>query len=289
MPATPLPPLHVGDITVTIFNSGDLRHFLRDSLDLPASAWQGRYDDALFGDWIPVPVQCALIQTPSATVLVDAPSADLGEESDLSVPGYTPPPDLLRQLASLRVDPSDITHIVITHTHFDHFNGLADIHTASPRANYPQAQLLIGRADWEAQAQAEGFAQGTSPSAQMLQPYASAGRLQLVDAPVELAPTVTVIPSPSETRGHLSVRVQSQGTTFYCIGDVYHHWVEVENRDWMVGWADHDLTVAEREKLEPTALAEDARLMASHINGIGRLVRAGDGVRWEDIPLAAAQ
>lgn len=286
MSKTPLGTVRVGEATVTIMNTVELRHPLRDSLQLPESAWKDRYDHALFGDWIPVPVQNALIQTDELTLLVDAPSADLGEETDLVIPGYAPPPSLIKQLAELGVSPEEVTHIVITHTHYDHYNGLSARREGRSVPLYPNARLLIGRADWEKEAQSPEFVPGGSLYAQMLLPYEEAGHLQLVDDAVHLDGVVSVLPSPSETKGHLSVRVQSQGKTLYCVGDVYHHWVEVENRDWMVGWvADREMTIAERARLEETALAEDAMLMASHIHGVGRLKRAGDGVRWQDLEL----
>jgi glyoxylase-like metal-dependent hydrolase (beta-lactamase superfamily II) len=275
-------PLSVGAATVHIFNVGNLKHSLRDSLKLPESVWKGRYD-TLFVDWIPVPVQAALIQTTDATVLVDAPSSDMGPETDLLIPGYMPPPSLITQLATVGVGPEDVTHVVITHTHFDHYNGLATTSGARPVALYPQARVLVGRADWERLAADEEFVEGVSHIGKLFAPYHAAGRIDLVDVPVTLGEGVTALPSPSETPGHLTVGIQSQGITLYCIGDIYHHWVEVENRSWMVDWADAELTVAEREKLEATALKEDAMLMASHIRGVGRLARAGDGVRWQEL------
>ncbi|MEU5100969.1 MULTISPECIES: MBL fold metallo-hydrolase [unclassified Streptomyces] len=36
--------------------------------------------------------------------------------------------------------PEDVTHVVLTHDHFDHTGGLP---------HFPQAILHIGRADWE--------------------------------------------------------------------------------------------------------------------------------------------
>jgi glyoxylase-like metal-dependent hydrolase (beta-lactamase superfamily II) len=283
MTNTPLGPFRVGEVSVTVFNGGDLKHFLRDSLNLAENEWKGRYD-TLFVEWVPVPVQCALVQTPEATVLYDAPSPDLGtEDSDLVIPGYTPPPSLISQLASIGVGPEDVSHIVISHAHGDHFNALAAMRQDRSVALYPNAKLLIGRADWEAQRQNPGFEQGETLAAKMFAPYHEQGRLELIEAPTTLAPTVEVLPSPSETPGHLTLRVRSQGVTLYCIGDIYHHSVEVENRPWIVGWADAEATEAARVELEKTALAEDAMIMASHIRGLGRLARSGDGVRWQEL------
>lgn len=289
MTITPLGPIRVGEAVVTLLNPVHLRHSIPDSLDLKEEDWKGRYDETLFRDWIAVPVQAALIQVEGATVLVDAPSADLGDETDLLIPGYTPPPSLVHQLADLGVSPEEITHIVITHTHFDHFNGLAAMEHGRPVALYPKARLLVGPSDWETHATREGFGEGAFPAARMLLPYHQGKQVQFVENELKLGrggeAEVVVFPSPGETLGHLSVAVRSQGKTLYCVGDLYHHWVEAENRDWVVGWAQRELTIAERARFEEQALAEDAMVMASHIHGLGRLARTPHGIRWQELAI----
>lgn len=280
-------PFSVGDVRVTLLNGGDLLHSLTDSLELPESAWRGRYD-ALFAHSFAVPVLCVLIQSPGATVLVDVPSPDFGpEDADLIVPGYTPPPSLISRLAALGVGPEDISHIVISHTHIDHFNGLSAARDDQTFALYPQAQVYVGRADWEKVEADPDFVAGKSNPARMFGPYAQADRITLVDSTVPLDSladgAVEIVPSPGETPGHLSVTIRSKGLTLHCTGDIYHHWVEVENREWVVGWAHPELTIPTRLALEEAALAQDAMLVASHIRGVGRLVRSGDGVRWQEL------
>src|SRR5262249_33720685 len=91
---------------------------------------------------------------------------------------------------------------------------------------------------------------------------------------------VEVIPAPGETPGHQIVRVSSVGATLYCLGDLYHHPVEVENQEWAAQWADAEAIHASRHALADAALAEDALLRAAHVEGIGGLKRAGTGVVW---------
>ncbi len=94
--------------------------------------------------------------------------------------------------------------------------------------------------------------------------------------------TFQILPAPGETPGHQIVRVRSAGRTLYCLGDLYHHPVEVEQPTWAAHWNDRAAALASRQALVAAALAEDALLVATHIPGVGRLTKTDDGVQWND-------
>jgi glyoxylase-like metal-dependent hydrolase (beta-lactamase superfamily II) len=73
---------------------------------------------------LPIPVQSTLIKQADITLLVDAPRYDIIDNSPFAILGYEPPPGLVAQLAQVGTLPDEVTHVVITHPHFDHFNGL---------------------------------------------------------------------------------------------------------------------------------------------------------------------
>ena len=107
------------------------------------------------------------------------------------------------------------------------------------------------------------------------------GLLTVADGKREISRGVEIIPTPGETPGHLSVRLESTGRTAYCVGDLYHHEMEVERPEWAVTWADQVAIRASRSVIVQAALAEEALLAATHIRGFGRLAPTPDGVRWE--------
>ena len=80
------------------------------------------------------------------------------------------------------------------------------------------------------------------------------------------------------------VRVHSEGQTLYLLGDLIHHPVEIERPEVMVHWADVEATRSSRRRLIESALAEDARLVATHIVPVGRLERTPQGVVWKAEP-----
>jgi len=111
----------LGAARISVINIGDFVGKLEESIKIPENERPPDYA-AVFEQVEQSPMQCILIQLPTMKVMVDA---GVHEASwALSIPDYQPPPSLLARLAELGVKPGEITHVVITHAHFDHFNGV---------------------------------------------------------------------------------------------------------------------------------------------------------------------
>ena len=213
--------------------------------------------------------------------LVDSGQHDLPPGSPFALPGYQPPPSLLDQLAGIGIQSDQIRHVIVTHTHFDHFNGVTQARAGGYEPCYPHARYYVGRADWE----------GVQPELQDADSLASrtlavlqrAGLLELVTARRDLNGNLQIIPAPGETPGHQIVRVHSDGQTLYCLGDLYHDTDEVEHPERMADWADRDLMRVSRSTLIEAALAENALLTATHIPTLGRFERTASGVVWRAV------
>src|SRR5207249_3556285 len=111
----------VGAATVTIMNAGDLVLTLSETLDVPESEWRAHGVD-FFDKLLIFPSQSVHIALPDASVIVD-PNDYMRAFSDSPYlqPGYQPPAGLIEQLQARAVQPEEVTHVVITHTHFDHY------------------------------------------------------------------------------------------------------------------------------------------------------------------------
>ena len=137
--------LHLGHARVAALNLGTIAADLAEWLGVPRAEWG--VSTPLFARLQPVPVQAALISVPGAAILVDA--CDPADLATLEPPpGYRPPPGLADQLAALGLHPADITHVVVTHLHADHYNGLVRAEGGAYAALCPNARHLVGRADW---------------------------------------------------------------------------------------------------------------------------------------------
>lgn len=276
--------IQMGEATVTIINAGDLRFSLRDEMAVPEEEWRPAHAD-VFATPLVFPSQCFHIAAPGLSLMVDAGRYDVPADSGFAIPGYIPPPALPDQLAAAGIRPEDVQYVVITHAHWDHFNGVTRA-ASGPDApimpTFPNARHLLGRADWDDAEMRAEVARPDSMQSRTLGVLHRAGLLEPVEGDRDLGGGVRLIATPGESPGHMAVRVESRGQVVYCVGDLYHHPVEVERPEWMATWADRAATPASRARLAAAALAEDARLLAAHIAGVGRLARTSAGVRWVD-------
>ncbi len=279
--------LVLGDTIISILNIGDLTITLSEITNVPESEWQQRYAD-IFGKPLVFPSQCIHIALPGASVLVDANNYALSAPPGYpyAMPdGYQPPPDLLTQLRERGIRPEDITHVVITHAHFDHYAGVTREQDGAFVPSFPNARYYLGKPDWENPETQQALGDPYSEDSHTFGVLHKADQLELVEGERELSPEVKIIPAPGESPGHQIVRLSSEGQTLYCLGDLYHHPIEVEHPSWMSQWDDPTTNIASRLALTDAALAENALLIATHIPCIGRLERSESGARWVNVSM----
>ena len=273
----------VGEALFRVINLGDLSFKLKDVNNVPESEWKPNYSD-VFEIANPYPSQSFHIALSGASVLVDAGDYQLfGMQDPTHLPNnYTLPPDLIAQLASERILSEDITHVVITHAHYDHYSGVTKKQNEKISVTFPNAKYFLGKSDWEWEEVQRNLKNPHSPESESLGYLQESGKLNLVYGEVMLAPGLKIIPSPGESFGHQIVRLTSQGETLYCVGDLFHHAVEVEHPSWMASWADAVSNAKSREFLIKTALEEDAIIAAAHMP-LGKLVKTERGAKF--VPL----
>ncbi len=272
----------LGDTTVTVLDSGLLVFEMATELGLTAADWGPRYAE-YFAQPLHVPMQHVLVQTPETTLLVDAGSYDMPDDSPMRVPGYTPPPSIPAQLQSRGVAPASIDHILITHLHLDHYNGLTETHDGTVQLCFPKATVYVGASDWVGPHGLAAREQPDSVEYATLGEVARRNQLATVTGRLRLATGVEILPMPGETPGHLGLRVASGDAVLYVIGDLVHHIVEAAEPEWHVSWADHATIVASRYAVLDQAAQEGALVVASHIAGAGRVRKTAAGWAWSAV------
>ena len=279
--------IKIGAATISVINVGDMKADLTDWLKLSQDEWSPTYAEYFEGPFA-VPVLCVHIKLPEVSVLVDAGSYNLSPSSPDALPAYQPPPDLLDSLDQVGVLPEEIDHVIITHEHYDHYNGATIEKGVSYTPCFPNARHYIGRSDWESPKLQKALQDPDSTESHTLGVLRNQGLLEMVDGNRNLGNDahgndIRIIAAPGETPGHQILRVHTQGETLYCLGDLYHHPVEVEQPQWTVNWADVDANLNSRRALEEVSPTENALLIATHIPTIGRLERTESGVAWVEV------
>lgn len=277
--------LQIGDARVTALNAGNMRLLLSAEMAVPEAVWRPTYAD-LFERPGVCPSLSVYVEAPGARTLVDIGDyrATVEPESEYALADYTPPPPITEQLASLGVGPEDITHVVITHSHWDHYAGVTTASDAGPAPTFPRAIYYLGAADWADAEMQTALRDPDSLEARTLGVLHARGVLRLIEGRESIATGIEILPAPGETPGHQIVRVQSSGETLYIVGDLFHHNVELEHPDWMVTWADPATMLATRQWLMRNAQAERATIIAAHLFGAGRIaVTVSGGTRWSAV------
>lgn len=271
----------VGDATVTVINDGSslwAQNFVvpEDELRaaIPEMDARGRFR---------IGFHVVHVRIGDASILVDAgfddPDSAWGRKFAATWAGADRSPGVEAGLARIGVRPEGITHVIITHAHFDHYVGATIERDGGFVARFPNARHFIGRAD---RTQSR---YGNPPDPELagrMETLERLGLLALVEGDRAIVPGVAMIHAPGESPGHSIVHVASAGAHFYALGDLLHHPCEVTHLDWVLAGRDTAAMRASRDRLLAKAAAERATLVFSHANfpPWGRIVPDGDGFRW---------
>ena len=267
----------LGQAKISLINIGDIHLPLAQYLNVPES----EHHHHGLAQQSHAPIHNIHIQLPNVSILVDAGVYDVETYPAYAIPDYVPPASLIEQLSEIGIQADSIDHVIITHRHWDHINGTTYQADAEFVPQFPNATYYLGRADWERSE--ENRNDPIEVEYHTLRVLDEHDVLQLIDAPQQINDHIEIIPAAGETQGHQIVRVQSDGKTLFCLGDLYHHPIEFRNIEWMVSWARPETTLVSREMLLKQALSDDALLIATHIPDIGRLIKMDDGLDWETV------
>lgn len=274
-----------GKMDLDVIKVGDYKLLLSHMLKVSEKEWRPKYRE-LFERRIASPGNSTLVRTPGSFIIVDPDDFALSCRPDSEYhpgAGYKPPPDLLSQLEGISVKPEQVTDVVITHAHYDHYAGVTrKSRSGKFEPTFPKAKYYIGKADWESPMIKEDLKKENSEARDTLAVLSDRKMLELVTDPVTLANSVKIVPASGESPGHQLLQVQCAGQFYYCVGDLFHHWVEVENPDWNPDWADRQQNSVSRKMLYEAASNKNALVIPGHMNP-GRIRKKEDGsFHWVD-------
>ncbi len=264
-----------GEIEIEAVSDGILKTNIDTVKDMAREKARALVNGPTDGVYL-MPVNNFVFRNGQNTVLIDAGCGD------------TVQPTLGRLVANLHtagIEPEDVTHIVITHLHVDHANGLVDNDGA---AIYPNAEILIH--DEEYAFWLEGDGAGSTEILRRkrernlfnMKPYLErTRRLRDGQETAGCSPVLAAGHSP----GHSCWRIGTGRRAFMALGDLVHIGaIQISHPEVNLTYdLEQDRARASRRRMLDIIAADGLAIAGSHIDapGVGRIVRSGSAFAYE--------
>ena len=219
-----------------------------------------------------VPVPCYLIDHPKGSVLFDTGlHADifadkegyLGKMARWLDVTFHPGEEISARLEAVDRDPARIERVIISHLHFDHCGGNAQL---------PNARMLLQAKEWEAghepdQIRTNGY---------KIEDYDLGQDLQLIDGEYDVFGdnALTCIPTFGHTPGHQSLLVRAEGGDVVLAGDACYLRQTLEKM-WLP-----------RQVYDKEAMLASLEILAGLKARGARIFYGHDPEFWKDVPQA---
>lgn len=193
---------------------------------------------------------------------------------------YTDTSNLKTNLDIFGLTPSDVTHVVLSHLHFDHSAGSTYVdESTSTQPTMPYANYFLQKLEWFHAVQQVGEKSAIKGAGyeldELYKLHAEDKLVMITDTYFELLPGITLIKTGGHTPGHQIVKIQDQGETAYFLGDL----VPSEHHLNNYGMKNMDIDPIQSRKaktlLLKQAVRENATLLFYHSIHVkfGRLVQ----------------
>ena len=162
---------------------------------------------------------------------------------------------LAQQLDEIGIGPGDISHVILSHGHFDHIGNSALFSHARWHLHRSEHAAMFGR-----EPERFGYVRAYLP------PLLEAD-MNLFDSDLDLFDdgSMTIISTPGHTPGHCSLLVRlRQAGPILLAADVAHYAYNLEHRAVPSFNADHDASVASMDRIAAIADSESAQLWLNH-------------------------
>ena len=272
----------VGDIKVACVVETELTFSLEGFLRQPASAldpyrqWMRPFLTS--EDQLRMPVQALLVEADGLRFIVDTcigNARDFGPNM-AQFNGLDTP--FMANLAACEFTPDNVDFVICTHLHVDHVGWNTVLVDGAWQPTFPKAHYVFSAADVEHWSRNPSMA---NPFDISVAPVIAAGLVDAVDPDHRVSESVSLVPTPGHTPGHISVRLESRGETAYITGDMVHSPIQFAHPEWQsIADTDPAQAVQSRKWLVAEIADTPKRVIGTHFAAptIGRVV--SDGNRW---------
>jgi glyoxylase-like metal-dependent hydrolase (beta-lactamase superfamily II) len=200
---------------------------------------------------------------------------------------------LLPRLAGLGIRPSQITHIVLTHSHPDHDGGLLN---AKNQPVFPNARIYLTPQELEFWTKHPDLSKNRLPAG--FKQQIVVGRQQLwkrlqeravlVKPGQSIAGVLELLHAPGHTPGHAILVIGSGPDRLLHIADTAHHTAIAENPRWTIAFDTDEAQASNmRIRVLTEAAKNRARILAYHLPfpGLGHVRKTDEGFQWIAEPM----
>jgi glyoxylase-like metal-dependent hydrolase (beta-lactamase superfamily II) len=212
--------LQVGDFTIAFLSDGIWRNDGGCMFGVvPRELWQ-REHPADARNRIRLNLTCPLILRGNDAIVVDTGIGNRLSAVERKIfnhgDGW-----LIGGLKALGLEAGDITHVILSHLHFDHGGGIVQRRESGTfEAAFPRARIFVQRGEIEVarHSRNERLRAAYRHIADCLEPVSDL--LEPLEGDTEIAPGVSAIVSGGHTEHHQVAVVQSRGSRFIHLADI---------------------------------------------------------------------
>jgi glyoxylase-like metal-dependent hydrolase (beta-lactamase superfamily II) len=189
---------------------------------------------------------------------------------------------LVGNLAAAGVKPEQITGIIVSHMHGDHFGGLLD---AGGQVVFKNAKVFMHRVE---------HAYWTEKGDEGVQKYLNAfkGRWQFVAGGEKLVEGLEIVETFGHTPGHVAIAITSgDEQLFHFVDVVHHHAISFAHPEWVMQYdVQPDVAIATRKRVLERVAADRLRVFGAHMPfpALGRVRKAGAAYEYVIEPWVSA-
>lgn len=273
--------MKIGSFTVEILSEGRFELFRDGHINRSSQkkADPTPADISRERNMVMVGINPVLIQSGDHNILLDT---GLGWGLDAGS-SYRDVSNILTNLAIFDIDPGEITHVILSHLHYDHAAGSSFTDEASrTRATFPNATYYVHQREWDfALEQQEADQQYFGADYELDDFYRLVADQQvefLSGGSTEILDGITAMNTGGHTPGHQVVRIESKGEVAYFLADLVPTAFHLNK--YAMNSADVHSVESKKQKVQllKKVCNENALLLLYHskFGQAGRLIRDND-------------
>jgi len=270
----------VGGLTVTTVHDGffarPVEGFVRNA---ELAEVQGALRDAFLpADRIAIPFTITFVQRGDTLVVFDTGNG--------VTPANATNGRMIANMAAAGIDPARVTHVIQSHFHGDHINGL--LAPDGGRA-FPNAEVIVPEPEWAWWTETgnetrspDGQRGNFANTARCFAPYRE--RVRRIEPGAEVLPGITSIAAYGHTPGHTIYRVADGAEQFVFLADITNRpELTAPHPEWQIVFDfDGDLATQSRRRIFDMVATDRIRVTGYHypFPANGYIARQGNGFRF---------